>query len=368
MARHHEGAALSLSGRRLLIERVLEKHWTVSAAAEAAGVSRRTAHKWIGRFQREGTDGLKDRSSRPHRTRQINAPAGPALQQQVLALLHSPPTNHGFTRTTWRLTDLKSALAAAGTITSKTNVSAVIRSAGYRYKKARVSLTSSDPEYRSKVDAIKATLASLGPDEAFFSIDEFGPFAVRMKGGRSLQPQGTTRVVPQWQPSKGSLILSAALELSSNQVTHFFSERKNTDETIALIEQVRRRYRGLSRIYLSWDAAPWHESKALLERIAFLNEWAEHDGAALIELRPLPSSSQFLNVIEAVFSGMARSILHNSNFGGVEEAQRAITTYLEARNAAFLQTPKRAGRTLWGSEPEQTRFNEANVCKDSRYR
>jgi transposase InsO family protein len=37
----------------------------VSEAAQAAGISRRTAYKWIARYAREGRAGLRDRSSRP---------------------------------------------------------------------------------------------------------------------------------------------------------------------------------------------------------------------------------------------------------------------------------------------------------------
>jgi transposase len=61
----HANAALSWSGRRLLVERVLVQGWTLSAAAEAAGVSVRCARKWVGRYQLEGQSGLLDRSSAP---------------------------------------------------------------------------------------------------------------------------------------------------------------------------------------------------------------------------------------------------------------------------------------------------------------
>ena len=63
----HANAALSWSGRRVLVERVLVEGWTVTAAAEAAGVSVRCARKWVGRYRREGLQGLLDRSSAPHR-------------------------------------------------------------------------------------------------------------------------------------------------------------------------------------------------------------------------------------------------------------------------------------------------------------
>jgi transposase InsO family protein len=57
---------LTVHGRRILVERV-ESGWTVSAAALAAGVSRQTAGKWIGRYRELGEFGLLDASSRPHR-------------------------------------------------------------------------------------------------------------------------------------------------------------------------------------------------------------------------------------------------------------------------------------------------------------
>ena len=62
----HGNAALSWSGRRRLVERV-EQGWTLTAAAEAAGVSVRCAQKWVGRYRLEGEPGLRDRSSAPRR-------------------------------------------------------------------------------------------------------------------------------------------------------------------------------------------------------------------------------------------------------------------------------------------------------------
>jgi transposase InsO family protein len=61
----HANARLSLKGRELLIERVESAGWSLSAAAEAAGISDRTARKWIARHRIEGTEGLLDRSSAP---------------------------------------------------------------------------------------------------------------------------------------------------------------------------------------------------------------------------------------------------------------------------------------------------------------
>jgi len=61
----HANARLSLKGRELLVDRVERAGWSLTQAAEAAGVSERTARKWLGRYRAEGPSGLVDRSSAP---------------------------------------------------------------------------------------------------------------------------------------------------------------------------------------------------------------------------------------------------------------------------------------------------------------
>lgn len=64
----HSGARTCPASRALLVRRVQESGWTVTRAAEAAGISRRTAHKWLGRYDAEDATSLVDRGSRPHRS------------------------------------------------------------------------------------------------------------------------------------------------------------------------------------------------------------------------------------------------------------------------------------------------------------
>ena len=62
----HGNARLTPRGRRLLVERVCDQHVSLQTAALSAGVSTRTASKWVARFRLEGELGLLDRSSAPH--------------------------------------------------------------------------------------------------------------------------------------------------------------------------------------------------------------------------------------------------------------------------------------------------------------
>lgn len=70
----HKHARLSPRGRALLVDRILIQGLRVEEAAHAAGVSVRTAYKWLKRFKEEGSGGLTDRSSRPRHCPHATAP------------------------------------------------------------------------------------------------------------------------------------------------------------------------------------------------------------------------------------------------------------------------------------------------------
>lgn len=63
----HANAPLGPKGRLTMVLRVVEQGWSLTQAAEAAGVSERTARKWVARERSEGRAGLVDRSSAPRR-------------------------------------------------------------------------------------------------------------------------------------------------------------------------------------------------------------------------------------------------------------------------------------------------------------
>ena len=300
-----------------------------------------TARQYISEFKKGGIRCVLDLSRK-----KVKKAADPSYTAPVFKTLHEPPSAFGFNRTTWRMDDLKTVLLQQGIRISRVNIRKIIRDAGYKFRKARKVLTSTDPEYREKLQKITRILSNLKPDEKFFSIDEFGPFAVKIMGGCALMRPGEVRQVPQRQTSKGSLIATAALELSSNQITHFYSEKKNTAEMIRMLELLVDQYRGQTRIFFSWDAASWHGSKQFFRRVDEINELAnrEEHRTPVVQLAPLPSCAQFLNVIESVFSGMARAIIHNSNYESVEAAKTAIDRYFAERNEHFRKKPCRSGK------------------------
>ena len=94
----HPRAKLTVHGRQLLVDRVLEGGWTVPMAAEAQGCSAATGYKWLRRFVAEGRDGLRDRSSRPHRS-----PARVSPERERAILTRRQVTLEGPHRIAWAL-------------------------------------------------------------------------------------------------------------------------------------------------------------------------------------------------------------------------------------------------------------------------
>lgn len=74
----HANAKLTPSARLLLCRRIEQGARSLAQVAEAAGVSERTARKWLARYRTEGPGGLADRSSRPHRIPRRTAPEAQA--------------------------------------------------------------------------------------------------------------------------------------------------------------------------------------------------------------------------------------------------------------------------------------------------
>ena len=70
----HANAPLGPKGRAVMVRRILDEGIALTEAAEAAGVSARTARKWVGRYSSEGDAGLIDRSSAPRRVHNATAP------------------------------------------------------------------------------------------------------------------------------------------------------------------------------------------------------------------------------------------------------------------------------------------------------
>jgi transposase len=78
--RLHGNARTCPHSRLLIVRRVEEEGWSLAEAAAAAGVSERTASKWLARWRAEGVRGLHDLASAPRRIPHRTAAAAPSVR------------------------------------------------------------------------------------------------------------------------------------------------------------------------------------------------------------------------------------------------------------------------------------------------
>ncbi|HVX75112.1 MAG TPA: leucine zipper domain-containing protein, partial [Bradyrhizobium sp.] len=78
----HKNAPLTPAGREVMVRRMLAGQ-TPKAVATAFGVCAKTVRKCVARFRAEGSAGLVDRSSRPHR---LHRPTPQATVERIESL------------------------------------------------------------------------------------------------------------------------------------------------------------------------------------------------------------------------------------------------------------------------------------------
>jgi transposase len=320
--------------------------------------------KWITAFNRYGMDGL----SRPRkpRTKGKRDAERDRRARRILEIIHAKPSAYGINRSNWNIPSLVRAYEQKHKeIVGKTSVGRLLKQFGFAIRKARKVLTSPDPDYREKVELLLNTLQNLRPGELFFFVDELGPLRVKKYGGRALVRKNEVLAYPQEQSHRGIVMMSGALSATTNQVTWIYGRSKDTAAMIDLIEVLYNQHFSAAKLYVSWDAASWHRSAILVEWLDTFNATTKSTGEGpIIHLVPLPTSSQFLDVIEAVFSGMKRAVVHHSDYRNVSEMKRAISLHFADRNSHFQGDPKRAGKKIWDLDF----FDDAENIRSGNYR
>lgn len=336
-----------------------KKHWQIAVAllesqkyspkgiSEKIEISENRIIKWIKTYN---AFGLKPLISPRKRSEGKLQEKRKEKAKRVLEILHHSPSHYGINRSNWSLSAIsqvyheqyKEELSAS-------TVGRIIKDdGGYKLRRAKKVLTSPDPAYAEKVSLLLSTLHSLKEEEDLFFIDEMGPIKVKKHGGKTYVKKGDKLLYSGIVANKGSVIFSAALSAKRNQVSLCYSDAKNSAAMIDLIEIIYNQYFHLSKIYITWDAASWHGSNELVGWLNRFNDnTKELKTGPIIEFIPLPSCSQFLDIIEAVFSAMKRAVIHLSNYQSVDEMKKAISLHFKERNLFFRKNPKRAGRKIW---------------------
>ena len=316
----------------------------------------KTVHNWFKLYEIKGIDFVETALDRKK-----NNPELRNRKDRIVKIIHQSPQIFNINRATWHIDGIAEAYKQKyGIKLSTTTICRAIKETNYTWRRAKKVLTSPDPNYAEKVKKILSALHNLKSDEAFFFVDEAGPWPVKKYGGKSLTQSGTIKIFPQYQKIKGRVTLIGALDAINNQVYWFFIKAKNSMAVIALIKILYFRFADYSKLYLTWDKASWHGSKAVKQCIEWINAFPQ--GPA-IKVLPLPSQSQFLNVIESVFGGVKNAVIFNSDYQSESDMKKAIQTHLADRNRYFKSNPKRVGNKIWDREFFDVKEVDAGIFK-----
>jgi transposase len=316
----------------------------------------RTVEGWLTRFKKRGIPYIKGKKDLTMQNIERRN-----RENRIVSILHQSPNDFGINRSAWILGDIARIYHQKyGVQFSPATIKRAIKKTNYTWKRARRVLTSQDPKYKEKTKKVLNALWNLGPNDAFFFVDEAGPWQVKKYGGKSLTLKGTVKIVPQFQAAKGRVSFIGALDAHRNQVTYIFIKSKNTMAVISLIKILYYKHQKYSTLNLTWDCASWHKSKQLQE---FLAEFNKKETGPVINIVPLPKRAQFLNVIEAIFGGLKKAVVVNSNYQSEYEMKMAISRHFQERNEFYRKNPKRAGKKIWDRESFDLGDFEGGVYK-----
>lgn len=98
------------------------------------GTCSQTFRKYYNRYlASDMEDDLLPRRRGPKR----HDPQAVEVSEEVFKILHAPPSDFGFSRTTWKVVDLQNALKKENCLLSRHAIRLTIKNAGYRWLKAK---------------------------------------------------------------------------------------------------------------------------------------------------------------------------------------------------------------------------------------
>jgi transposase len=166
--------ALSALLHRLHNGRLLDRNRAMVALASRRKIPIRTICAFLGigkAFVRKYRDKFDSKGAKllfAPQTKSNRKIDNENLRSAVFSLLHEPPTIHGINRTSWTMALLRRVLKENGKHVGTALVAKMIKAAGYKWRKAKIVLTSTDPAYKEKIARIRYILSNLLARRGFF--------------------------------------------------------------------------------------------------------------------------------------------------------------------------------------------------------
>jgi transposase len=312
----------------------------VKEIAERLGMHSNSIRAVINSFNECGIDCLYPKP-RPGRPRKFDQ----GCCDKIVELVRHKPTDFSVESGAWTLSEAVEVIKGRQVVSSMCieSLRLVMKRAGLSWKRVKGWIAPSDPRYEERKKKIEETVTLVlndpesdleYTDESWFVAQE--PSGVKNhQTGSSWSDVGKPETVPT-SSSKGkkTLPIYAGLSVKDKQVRYMFTEKTDTNASIAYLSWRAKecRERGIRRLYIVWDNASFHLSKALREWLGEHNEKAGREDSAIIELVPMPNKSPWLNLIEVVFRWLKRRALFCRIHETLEILMQVIEACIQDRN------------------------------------
>jgi transposase len=318
---------------------------TITQLHRALGVGRPMIYRCIDKALAAGAQaGLKDKYHRPH---------APEITEEakawVVALACTKPKDHGLAAELWSIAALAkfvrehapgagfARLAKAG----KSTVWRILDECDIKPHKIRYYLQKRDPEFDRKMQEVLMTYrdVSLYQEGAVHDARPTPIYSVSVDEKPGVQATGLTAPdlppVPGREPSvsrdyeyvrHGTVSILAGIDLHTGHIFANVEDRHRSAEFIGLLKKIDAHYPPEALIRVVLDNHSAHISK---ETAAYL---ATRPGR--FEYVHTPKHGSWLNLIECVFSKMARTFLRHIRVQSKEELKTRILKGIAEINAS----------------------------------
>ena len=293
---------------------------SISKIGNATGLSRDSVYKWIDRALALGpTAALEDKYHRPHKpTITVEAKAW------VIEIACTKPKEFGYAAELWTLKELAEHVRILGPKqghqclgkAAKATVWRILNEREVKPHKIQYYLERKDPQFEEK----KNLVLMVYQEVAYANARGFDPFVetgvVTLSVDEKPGVQAIQAIAPELDPVPGqhtgvgrdyeykrlgTLSIIAGIDLHSGYIHARVEERHRSREFIGLLRELDDYYPAGCRIRLILDNHSAHISK---ETMAWLET-----RPGRFEYVHTPQHASWLNLIETVFSKMARSFL-----------------------------------------------------------
>jgi len=269
-----------------------------------------------------------------------------AQRREIKKTAKSKPVEHDLPFSTWSLAKLADFLVAEGVVDdiSHEGLRVLLREEGVSFQRVKTWKTSRDPDYAAKKARVehlyaiadREVIPEPGEPEVIFCLDEFGPLNLQPRPGRQWAAVSGKRKEPGRAPrprmratytrTEGVRHLFAALELGEDKLFGHIKPRKTRGRFLEFCRYLRTLYPPSVRIAIICDNFSPHLTT---RRDGRVGAWAS---ASNVEIAYTPTSSSWLNRIEAQFTALRYFTLDGTDHASHKEQASMIRRYIIWRN------------------------------------